>query len=481
MVGEWVICLRICSDAVKRESCYIVDKVSILKIMNIKHFSKNHLVCLALFVFCTASLFLANSASANNVAVANVSLQNINTSAKTVQIKFDLSQSNAFGDLTWDGNAFSDYLWITVKYSADVLNLPNDGYKHATLASGGTITPSSDNQGAFVKASDATTNMTVVWNYGANSVADNAIVNVKVLALETVKIPEGAFIYNAGGIGGALFNNYGGGAQATVSSVANIPTGAASGWPNGFGSFYLAKYEVSQGQYADFLNMLSTTDSTARFGATSANGYTITYTAGNAYGSRYSASVPNRASNFISWDDAKAYASWLAMRPMTEMEFEKASRGTTLGGTNTNTYPWGNTAPDTATYSYNDGSGAATMNKFFASYNSTLARPVDVGHFLRGDIARTNEQTGASPYGVTDLAGNNWEHLINCAQTVVPANGGGTVTAPASWPVASAGKGIRGGYWNGGATYLRVSDRIDAGYTSAVRYGNVGFRPTRTN
>jgi formylglycine-generating enzyme required for sulfatase activity len=165
---------------------------------------------------------------------------------------------------------------------------------------------------------------------------------------------------------------------------------------------------------------------------------------------------------------------------MTEMEFEKAGRGTSVGGVNARTYPWGDTAPSSDTYTYNDGSGNATYVKYFANYSPGVDRPYDVGHFLRGDIARTNEQTGASPYGVTDLGGNNWEHLINCAAASVPLNGDGTVTPPASWPAASSGKGRRGGDWLNGAAYLRVSDRFNAGYTDSDRNGTIGFRPART-
>jgi len=427
---------------------------------------------------------ITGSVSANNVAVANVVLQNIDTDANTVQVKFDLSQSNAFGDLTWDGQAFSDYIWITIKYGTNAFDLPTVGYKHATLASGGTIMPSSDNKGAFVKSSTATTNMTLVWNYGADSVSDSAIVTVKVLALEMVQIPAGQFTYDAGGIGGTGSNNYGGTTQTDVTSVSDLPTGAVANWPNGYSAFYLAKYEVSQGQYADFLNMLGASNGLIFFANQNGNfGNTVTYTAGNAYGSRYAASVPNRGNNYMSTADSWGYGAWLAMRPMTEMEFEKAGRGTDIGATNANIYPWGNADPIGAgSYSYNDGSGAVTYNKYYANFSGGPGRPIDVGHYLRADVTRTNAQTGASPYGVADLAGNSWEWEINCAATTLPLNGVGTLTVPASWPATnSSNKGIRGGNWNYDATFLRVSARGSASYSSTGRSYIIGFRPARTN
>ena len=442
-----------------------------------------HKISAAAFCITAAIVFLPSVALANNVAVANVSLQNINTGAHTVQIKFDLSQSNAFGDLSVDNQAFSDYIWIVVKFGTNAISLPTYGYQHATLAAGGTITPTSDYKGAFVKASTATTNMTVVWNYGADSVSDNAIVNVKVLALETVKVPTGQFTYDAGGIGGSTYNNFGGGAQTDVTSAASIPSGGAAGWPNGYNSFYLAKYEVSQGQWADFLNMLSTANAALLFAnENGANGNTVTYTAGNAYGNQYAATAVNRSNNWFQWTDATAYASWLAMCPMTEMEFEKAARGTNINGSNTNLYPWGNADPGSTTYTYNDGTGNATYMEYYADWNNLgKQRPVDVGHYLRGNVTRTNAQTGASPYGITDLAGNDWETVINCASAAVPANGAGVLSpVPASWPSATAGSGIRGGNWYGTATYLRVSDRTYAGYAATTRTYDIGFRPART-
>lgn len=103
-----------------------------------------------------------------------------------------------------------------------------------------------------------------------------------------------------------------------------------------------------------------------------------------------------------------------------------------------------------------------------------------MGHYLSGDVVRTDAETGASPYGVTDMGGNNWEHLINCAATTTPANGDGTTTTPASWPAASSGKGLRGGCWADSSGSLRVSYRLNAGWPGTGRGGEIGFRPART-
>jgi len=424
------------------------------------------------------------AAFANNISVSNVVLQNQDTENSTVEVSFDVTWQNPFSGTDANTAAFYDKAWICVKYWVVGTDSEDTGWHHATLTTGGTVTPTSDGKGAFV---DIGANQTVKWYYVADSVSGAANIRARVIATEMVYIPQGAFVYNAGGIGGSDYNNYGAGSQTNVTSAGDLPTGCAAGWPNGYSAFYIAKYEVSQGQYVDFLNMLTATQATARFEAFTNYEHEITYTSGNDYGARYATTAPNRASARISWDDAKAYASWCAMRPMTEMEFEKAARG---GGTaNTNLYPWGSANPETGNSLYTPSGNTAPYDawQYYANFydgganSDTYDGPTDVGLYLSGDITRTNAQTGASIYGVADLAGNVWEHLINCAHTTLPLNGDGSITAPASWPNADAGKGIRGGAWCHGATYLRVSARSSAGWTITGRYYRVGVRVARTS
>lgn len=444
-------------------------------------------------IFCLVLLSL-NSVFANNVTVSNTQLLTPDILTGTVKVSFDLTQESVFGDLVYDtsmsDSTYSDYIWVFVKYSTVQVS-ETVGYKHASLVPGaGCVTPTSDSAGVFIKASDAEvgddSTFSVLWKFVDNGVSIDNTVQVKVCAIEMVRIPIGSFYYNVGAVGGSAFNNYGAGVQSLVSATSHVPSGASDGWPNGYSSFYIAKYEVSQGQYADFLNMLNTTDSAGRFEAHTDWEHTITYTAG-PYGSRYAASRPTRASAYLSWDDCKAYCSWAALRPMTEMEFEKAARGTSGGLCSTATYPWGNTDPTTGNSLYQPLGHVAPYDAWLYYSNfvegtnaDTYDGPTNAGNYLSGDTTRTVAQTGASPYGVADLAGNVWEHLINCASVNTPANGNGTTTPPTSWPSASAaGKGVRGGGWYYGTVTLRVSDRGDAGWTDATRLNTVGFRPAR--
>ena len=98
------------------------------------------------------------------------------------------------------------------------------------------------------------------------------------------------------------------------------------------------KYEISQEQYADFLNKLLSIQAANRYPSATTYRYTVTGSYPNI-----AANVPNRACNFLNWADALAYADWAGLRPMTELEYEKACRGTNMYPV-FDEYPWGNTS-----------------------------------------------------------------------------------------------------------------------------------------
>jgi len=462
---------------------------------------------------------MAGPAAANNIQVANVALRNQNTDAKTVDVVFDLSWSNS-----WRGAQNWDAAWVFVKFRAPGSN----NWQHAKVstnsadhkpAANSTIDAVPDGGGAFVYRSAGYTGNVhyaqtkLRWNYGTNgySFAKGERVEVSVHAIEMVYIPEGPFYLGSGGSEVSPFYQFTDGSQSTnpylVSSEAAITVGTlngnlyypsstyggdqggviSNGFPKGYAAFYCMKYEVSQGQYADFLNILTAAQDATRYPNYSDFRYTIGGTTTNR-----TASAPDRACNYLSWADASAYMDWAALRPMTELEFEKACRGPVEPVPNE--YAWGSTAytnlvsPETGT----PGSGAETPNPAAANccYGNVMGGPTRVGIFATATSGR--QAAGAGCYGVMELSGNLGERPVTVGNAAGRSfqgtvgdgvlDAGGNPTGNPDWPSYStaSGAGIRGGYWNDSLDYLRSSDRKHATYTYTTRRNSYGARAVRS-
>ncbi len=458
---------------------------------------------------------------ANNIAVENVSLRNHNPGSKTVDVVFNLAWENS-----WRGTDNWDAAWVFVKFRAPGSNQ----WQHAQLSSvSGDHTPAAnatidavpDGKGVFLYRSAGYTGSVsyartlIKWNYGSNGYdfAKGASLTVAVHAIEMVYIPQGGFYLGSGGAENNPFYKYTDGSQSTqtywVASESEIAIGLTNGFlcyptnnpgvtrpgdqtgvlsnsfPKGFNAFYCMKYEVSQGQYADFLNSL--TNDTARFPNQNGNNR---HTIGGAMGNR-TVGAPDRACNYIRWSDVMAYADWAALRPMTELEYEKACRGPIAPVANA--YAWGSTTVTRQTNHAGaaDGSGLETAlpTNANANYNNGIPAPqgpVRVGIFAQANSSR--EAAGASYWGVMELSGNLYERVVNVGHSAGRAFQGtlgdgvldasGNATGNADWPTGN-GTGWRGGSWAWDTTWMRTSDRNNIVYNDGNADNRAGIRVVR--
>lgn len=309
-------------------------------------------------------LLLASNAYASNVAVSDAEIKNLDLDAETARIYFKVSQDSPYAEAVLGAR---DYIWIFAKYWMNGEDSESTGWHSVTLE---------EDKFILASSADGTTSFYLSWDF--SGAADEDLVShlssgeqikVKVGAIEMVKVP----------------------ANGSVSS------------------FYIAKYEVSQDQYVDYLNLLDATTAQQRWTDTTNNGYTISYSSAADYGSRYSCTASERAVNFISYTDATSYVDWVGLRLPTEVEFEKAAQGPAeiSGEENSRLYPWGDTIPTTGNSAYSSGDYSGHY-QYYANFGNLDdgKKPVDVGVYQSGDITRSSAQTGVSPFSIPDLAGN---------------------------------------------------------------------------
>ncbi|MBV8167376.1 MAG: formylglycine-generating enzyme family protein, partial [Alphaproteobacteria bacterium] len=169
----------------------------------------------------------------------------------------------------------------------------------------------------------------------------------------------------------------------------------------------------------------------------------------------------------VSWQDAKAYAAWLAQetgrdyRLLSEAEWEYAARG----GTTTARW-WGDAAAGQCQYA----NGAdQTARQQFTGW--TVADCED--GFINTSPAGT---FAANPFGLFDMQGNAWQWVEDCGTFDYE----GAPTDAAITKAASADctkRALRGGSWGSFPRTLRVAlrGRLDA----ATRVNVLGFRVAR--
>jgi formylglycine-generating enzyme required for sulfatase activity len=485
------------------------------------------------FLFLTAGVAL----QANNIEVTNIVLTDQNEGAGTSVIQFDLSWENSWRISV--GPANYDAAWVFAKFRV------NGGpWRHTILSGAGTLPAGGsvdvvDNVGAFVYRSadgsgDASfSDVQFVWDYGASNVDANAVVDVQVFAIEMVYVPEGQFSLGTGFGGGGAENEAGefrvrGNIFPSfyqpypVTSEVAIQVGSGAGqldystdsgsagdqlgpipasFPKGFAAFYCMKYETSQSQYVAFFNTLSQTqrtnlDVTGPLGKgqdeeINRNGVIWDET-GNA-----TTTLPDVPLNYVNNITLLAYLDWAALRPMTELEYEKAGRGPAQPVNNE--FAWGNANIHAMDYEFlnlgmpseritNPGEGVG--NALYLDTNGNPSGPKRCGALAASAVNPTREETGAGYYGIMELSGNLYERCISVGnpegRAFTGAHGDGVLLFDGShnvenWPADNnIGIGYRGGSYFNGKDFVRLSDRFDAASSLAGSNNRIGFRGVRT-
>ena len=435
-----------------------------------------------------------------------------------------------------------DAAWVFVKFRVATNNAP---WQHATLSTNNSdhIIPAqavfnvgtSSNAvsaklgvGGFLYRKDEgsgnwTNTVKLRWNYAQDGVASTQKVQVSVQSIEMVYVPQGSFKVGSGGTESGSFTEGNAGTTWVSGTTPSVPlaiTGegalpigntAGSLWGTstsgnnsigsagilpaayhkGYNAFYCMKYEISEGQWISFFNMLTDSQKTTR-DITSSTGKNTSEVTNRNTVAWTNASVdattaaPDRACNYLNWSDGAAYADWAGLRPMTEMEFEKACRGPLTPVVNE--YAWG-----TATYKAitnffgTDGSGTETALPADANCSFANMGPVRCGIFATATSGRT--ASGASYWGIMEMSGCLWERPVTVGNTTgrafTGALGDGKLSAAGDanadcWPGTDAiGAGHRGGYWYDSSVRLRMSDRVGAAWRIYTRNKQYGFRAAR--
>src|SRR5208283_3726 len=141
----------------------------------------------------------------------------------------------------------------------------------------------------------------------------------------------------------------GGYQYVSAGNSGEFATGASftipAAFPKGYNAFYVMKYGINEGQWVEFINSLPAAerlnrdinDTNHKNSQNVVNRNTISCSGTPLL---CSTQRPARAVGFLSWMDLAAFLAWDALRPMSELEFEKMSRGPLLPSAGE--YVWGN-------------------------------------------------------------------------------------------------------------------------------------------
>jgi len=379
--------------------------------------------------------------------------------------------------------------------------------------------------------------------FGIESHAADEELRIRLFAIEMVYVPAGAFYFgDCAFVGRTLpagerphtvsyLSSFVLNGDIVDATLANCPAPSALSqitsedpnltfrgaeihpdFPRGFNSFYIMKHPITQSAWVDFLNTLTFAQQQRRtVNANPAAGVNTFAMGGNGAGNRNwlrirtpgvaGTAVPavyglngapgaaawdrnanggNIAMNFLSIFDGLAYADWAGLRPMTELEFEKASRGPLRP--RTGEFAWGGRFPSNAFNMQFEWGSRETM---MGNFRPIAGNPIRVGAFAH--YWTTREQAGATLFGVMNMSDNVWDRVITLdagstffdgihGDGSLAANGDANVL---NWPspADARGFGVRG---NQTSNRTQVAGQETAAALRPTNGQNFGFRAVRT-
>ncbi len=441
--------------------------------------------CIALYSF---------SLLATNLKTDNVRLVNRQeVSDMPLSVIFDVSWDNA-----WRNSKNHDAAWVFMKWGGGWRNhvkFQQEGHKVLVQRSGQeaqvTIDVPSDGNGFFIYASEEyrgriDLKLQVMVDTAGLRLRGPMARGLTVHALEMVYVPGGPFTLGSpdesAKTHAAFYRSDDGGEPDglyAISSEDAIQVGPSKGnlyywsenetyngdqqgpipatFPKGYDAFYIMKYELTQGEYAQFLNRLSDEHSSLHSPIGARNYYKKRGSLRLEDGI-YFAESPQRPMNQISFTDGLAYTDWAALRPVTELEFAKAARGPSkpIPGE----FVWGTDNYD-----------------LLERYVTAEGELVLQNGRHEGELADDNRATfGASYYWVMDLNGSVWEKVITVGNEIgrnfEGSHGDGYLrfgwATNEDWPSSNdevGGFGYRGGgYYTAGTDYRAYNPHSPIGY-----------------
>jgi formylglycine-generating enzyme required for sulfatase activity len=253
------------------------------------------------------------------------------------------------------------------------------------------------------------------------------------------------------------------------------------------------KYELTQDMWVAFLNHIPAAYATARNVSTTYGRNSISVASGV-----YSTSRPYVPVSGMTTNEILSFLDWAALRPMTELEYEKACRGPVYPVANE--YAWGTALIASSAYTYsntNDSNetiatnyttSASTGNAITPTTEGTLDGPARSGIFAAHGSNSGRLTSGASYYGIMEMTGNVNEIVIvletATGRSFDGRNGDGELNLSGlynttNWSTCGDYR-IRGGSFHLASNEISRRTEANVGGANPCWVGTFGIRGVRT-